>query len=955
MNPIRRSALAIAATCGVVAVAPVVDAAPLTVSDASDSTATGAVPPALTPTGTAGAECPPPTTVPPTDPTVTTTTVPESTTTTTTTTTTTVPAPPAGLVTPADPASPITVPPTSTPVDPCDTTTTTTVPVPTDTTPTTTIDPSIPTTVAPPSSEVPPPVDTAPVPTTAVAEIPAVTVPAEVPATETTTTIAEATASATAEPQAVGEVAPVDGSTANLPLPPLNPSWTSQGVPRFVLPSIPGSSALQPGRTPAGERVVLAENVDVILATIRQLESSNRYDIGPNKAQASGAYQYIPRTWNNYGGYAEAYLAPPEVQDERARSDVERFLTMYGGNVAMVPVMWYYPRAAVEPLWMDRVPNPAGGNRLTIRQYQTLWLEKLDANASTLLGTYVATPEAPAALSVVSEIPTPTTTVPVDPAAADAAAAAPTTVAPTTVRQPVPPTTVPPTTVPPTTVPATVPPTPVAAIPGAPATDPATETSTTVAPTTTIPVPRIVSDEITVSEPTMELATRSVPPGYESTGNEGPARTIVFPVLGPVAYADGWMDSRDGGRRRHEGTDIVGVQMQPILAAVDGEITRLQTESIGIRGVAITIRDSDGWRYNYFHDNNDTPGTDDGQASDAFRLAPGLAVGSQVVAGQIIGYMGDSGNAEDSVTHLHFEFRNPDGFASPSYWSLKAAEARQACTIGIGPWSTPVLVRAGRRRAPATVPRRPRTHWSLRTGEPAATDGSLVERPIEHTVVTPLFGEGQWVIDSDGRVTATGDAALILPRRDLQCDPGPATPFGTDAAGWREITSGIVDGTVLEGADLSRTILAGVVPKPEPPATDPAIPTDPAVPTDAAPTEAAAATPATVAPVTVTPATGVALAPATRIPTWTSGGLWPTSAGTAPAASPLPMTTPSALSLVDAPADPADVDSANVDPAEVVQTEPIGEPLAFVDTATGETIIVRFERPLRPDRLIGPR
>ncbi len=707
---------------------------------------------------------------------------------------------------------------------------------------------------------------------------------------------------------------------------------------------------------------MLAENVDVILATIRQLESSNRYDIGPNKALASGAYQYIPRTWNNYGGYAEAYLAPPEVQDERARADVERFLTMYGGNVAMVPVMWYYPRAAIEPLWMDRVPNPGGGNRLTIREYQTLWLEKLNANASAMLGTFVATPETPAALSVVSAIPTPTTTVPVDPAAADAAtaapaAAAPTTVAPTTV----PPTTVPATTVPATTVPpATVPPAPVAAIAVDPATVPATEPPTTVAPTTTIPPPRIVSDEITVSEPTMELATRSVPPAHEPTGNEGPARTIVFPVLGPVAYADGWMDSRDGGRRRHEGTDIIGVQMQPILAAVDGEITRLQTESIGIRGVAITIRDSEGWRYNYFHDNNDTPGTDDGQAAEAFRLAPGLVVGSQVVAGQIIGYMGDSGNAEDSVTHLHFEFRDPDGFASPSFWSLKAAEARQACTIGIGPWSTPVLAdeleaasvpQATDATADASIDAAlvaPNALASA-TNAPGATDGSLVERTIEHTVVTPLFGEGQWVIDSDGRVTATGDAALILPRRDLQCDPGPATPFGTDAAGWRQITSGIVDGTVLEGADLSRTILADVVPAPEPPVTDPAVPTDPAIPADAA------------AP-TATPATGTlapeaALAPAMRIPTLTSGGLWPTSAGTAPATSPLPMTTPSALSVEDSPddTDSAGIDPAGGDPADGAQTEPIGEPLAFVDTATGETIIVRFERPLRPDRLIGPR
>ena len=208
-------------------------------------------------------------------------------------------------------------------------------------------------------------------------------------------------------------------------------------------------------------------------------------------------------------------------------------------------------------------------------------------------------------------------------------------------------------------------------------------------PTPEPPV-EIPVDEVTVSEPTMELAARSVPPEIDVEDGLGSMRSIVFPVLGPVAYADGWGDPRSGGRL-HEGTDIVGVRMQPILAAVDGVISRYQPTSTGIRGVAISIADEDGWRYNYFHNNDDTPGTDDGVAADEFRLAPGLELGDTVVAGQIIGYMGDSGNAEESVAHLHFEFRDPDGRARPSYWSLRAAEARQACTIGIGPWSTPTL------------------------------------------------------------------------------------------------------------------------------------------------------------------------------------------------------------------------------------------------------------------------
>ena len=415
MNPVRRSALAIAATCGAVALAPVVDAAPLTVpadgvSGADASTGSAAAVPTPAADGCAPSTSAPVPSVP---------------------TSTTV-APPVETVPPTSTTIAGSTPPPSTDCPPTSTTTSTT------TTSTTT-------TTVPGSSTVPSTTGTtSPTtsPTTTENALPPVegSVPpgepatSEVPSTETTTTLAGATASATAVSQsttgATGGVAPISASTPNViatepnpPLPPQNPAWTTEGVPRFVVPRIPGSTSLQPGRTPAGERVVLAENVDVILATIRQLESSGRYDIGPNRALASGAYQYIPGTWNNYGGYPEAYLAPPEVQDERARIDVERILSMYGGNVSMVPVMWYYPRAAVEPLWMDRVPNPAGGNRLTIREYQTLWLERLDQNASALLGTYVTAPAVPAALTVVSDTPAPTTTVPIDPLAPVAAVA----------------------------------------------------------------------------------------------------------------------------------------------------------------------------------------------------------------------------------------------------------------------------------------------------------------------------------------------------------------------------------------------------------------------------------------------------------------------------------------------------------------------------------------------------
>lgn len=111
-----------------------------------------------------------------------------------------------------------------------------------------------------------------------------------------------------------------------------------------------------------------------ILATIRYVESRGNYTAAPNKGRASGAYQFITSTWNNYGGYRDAYLAPPEIQDERAAADVNRFLAQWNNDVSMIPVMWYYPRAAQDPTLLDIVPVPSAGNVLTVREYQQRWL-----------------------------------------------------------------------------------------------------------------------------------------------------------------------------------------------------------------------------------------------------------------------------------------------------------------------------------------------------------------------------------------------------------------------------------------------------------------------------------------------------------------------------------------------------------------------------------------------------
>jgi murein DD-endopeptidase MepM/ murein hydrolase activator NlpD len=119
----------------------------------------------------------------------------------------------------------------------------------------------------------------------------------------------------------------------------------------------------------------------VILDTIRTVESGGDYEAPKNQGGASGAYQYVDSTWNGYEGYTSAYLAPPEIQDARAASDVQATLAKYG-DVAYVPIIWYWPTAATDPSQLDLVPMPEAGNRVTVREYQRRWLETYETKAA---------------------------------------------------------------------------------------------------------------------------------------------------------------------------------------------------------------------------------------------------------------------------------------------------------------------------------------------------------------------------------------------------------------------------------------------------------------------------------------------------------------------------------------------------------------------------------------------
>lgn len=139
---------------------------------------------------------------------------------------------------------------------------------------------------------------------------------------------------------------------------------------------------------------------------------------------------------------------------------------------------------------------------------------------------------------------------------------------------------------------------------------------------------------------------------------------LRFPQLDPGSswhYSFG--DDRDGGERRHRGADIFGEKHTPVVAVAEGTVVRYGTG--GRAGHYVVVQHEDGWESIYIHLNNDNFGTDDGAIPLTDALAPGIVPGAEVEAGQVLGWVGDSGNAEGTSAHTHFELWAGDHLADP--------------------------------------------------------------------------------------------------------------------------------------------------------------------------------------------------------------------------------------------------------------------------------------------------
>ncbi len=218
-------------------------------------------------------------------------------------------------------------------------------------------------------------------------------------------------------------------------------------------------------------------------------------------------------------------------------------------------------------------------------------------------------------------------------AAAEAAAAAARTAAAATS-----------TTVTPTTTPATV------ALPTTTTTTtvPTTPTSTTTTSSTTTTTVAAGEDTSTTVPST---TTTTVAPTTTTTTTVPPTKStsgLVCPVDGAVSFSDTWGAPRSGGRT-HKGVDMSASRGTPLVALETGRIYRLSNSTLG--GLSIYLLGNSGDIYYYAH-------------LDAF--ADGLSGGQKVSAGDLVGYVGTTGNSPSWIPHLHLGWQPGGGdWANP--------------------------------------------------------------------------------------------------------------------------------------------------------------------------------------------------------------------------------------------------------------------------------------------------
>jgi murein DD-endopeptidase MepM/ murein hydrolase activator NlpD len=166
-------------------------------------------------------------------------------------------------------------------------------------------------------------------------------------------------------------------------------------------------------------------------------------------------------------------------------------------------------------------------------------------------------------------------------------------------------------------------------------------------------MPPVVVSKPGISEPT-RLDMRPMLPADSAYFRAHP---LMVPVEGvdPSALTDTFHEARSGGRI-HMATDIMAMRGTPVLAAAAGRIIKLANGGAG--GITIYVADASG-RYLHYY-------------AHLMGYAPNVKEGLAVQEGDVLGFVGTTGNASPDAPHLHFQVMRSDA----NYWNGTPLDVR---------------------------------------------------------------------------------------------------------------------------------------------------------------------------------------------------------------------------------------------------------------------------------------